>query len=480
MKNISVWRASEKSYSQLSGNTARRTVVIGGGIAGFLTAFLLRREGRQVTLLEADKLFSGTTGKTTGKISCNQETVYYDLFKKYGRATAKAYFLSQLEARQAIVSLIREYEIDCDLERVDSYIFTDGETEKLKGNYKLLKEFGADCELVDNLSPFDSKLALKMGGEYVFDPLKFLSGLPVDFEIFEHTRVIEVDCDRKLIVTDCGVIAADEIIVATHFPIINNHGGYIVKLRQSQSYLAAIKKQLVRDAYLDLKKDGITVRPYAEGTIIGGGDHRTGRCDGADRADILKRYAVKHFGTGAVSNFWCAEDVMTADGMPMAGKYWVDSDGIFVITGFNKWGMTNSMACAKVVRNIILGREDAFIRLFSPQRRIKGAFTDYAVNAAVTIKDVALGYLGLTLKTEEDIPEGSGAVVRYRGRRRAVYKEAGGKIYALDNRCPHLRGELKWNPACGCWECPCHGSRFDIYGNIISGPATKSCKKCGE
>lgn len=476
MKRQSVWQGNFNKYPELTNDIERETVVVGGGLAGFLTAFRLSEEGASVTLIEADRLFSGTSGKTTGKISCNQESVYYELYKKYGKPTAKKYYLSQKDAQNEYLKLIRKYAIKCDLLKADSYIFSNGSGVDLQANYKLLFGFGADCEWVENLPAFNSRYALKMNGEYMFDVLKFASGLPIKFEIYEKTRAVGIDCSTNTILCDNAKIKAKNIVVATHYPIINFHGGYILKLRQSQSYLMAVSAGLVADMYLDERKEGLTMRPYCGGTLIGGGDHRTGRRFYTDKFLHIKNYAEKFFNVGNVTHEWCAQDVMTADGMPMAGRYWKGSNSVYVITGFNKWGMTNSLVCADIIRDLILGRENENILLFAPDRKIKGAFSDYAVNAITTVKDLLNGYFRITFKNEKSLPAGCGGIIRYKGKKRAVYKDENGKLYVIGTKCPHMHGELQWNKNSGCWECPCHGSRFDIYGNIISEPATKTCK----
>lgn len=476
MKNGSVWQGSFENYPQLTNDIERETVVVGGGLAGFLTAFRLWEEGAAVTLIEADRLFSGTTGKTTGKISCNQETVYNKLCDKYGKPTAEKYYLSQKRAQEGYLQLIDKYAINCDLVKADSYIFTNGDGINLRKNYQLLKGFGADCEWIVGLPAINARYALKMKGEYMFDVLKFVSALPKNFEIYENTRAVEIDCSANTLFCDNAKIKAKNIVIATHYPIINAHGGYILKLRQSQSYLLAVSEGLVEDMYLDERQDGLTIRPYYGGTLIGGGDHRTGRIAETDKLEQLKSTAERYFNAKGFTNFWCAEDVMTADGMPMAGKYWGGSHGIYVITGFNKWGMTNSLACANVICDMILGRKNENISLFAPDRKIKGAFADYMKNSLTTAKNVCLGYLRITFKNEKSLPKRCGRVIRYGGKKRAVYKDENGKLYAIGSMCPHMHGELKWNKNSKCWECPCHGSKFDIHGKIIAEPTTKSCK----
>ena len=167
---------------------------------------------------------------------------------------------------------------------------------------------------------------------------------------------------------------------------------------------------------------------------------------------------------------------MTFDGMPMAGKYAKNLKDIYVVTGFNKWGMTNSMVCASILTDAILERGDPYAELFSPSRRIKRAFVPFISNAFTNISEIFLGYFRFTIKRTSGILPGQGMIVFYRGKRRAVYRDEDGKLYVLGRMCPHMHGELKWNGDTKTWDCPCHGSRFDIYGNILSEPSVKTCK----
>ena len=240
MKLKSIWRSTAKEYPRLEKYIDRDIVVIGGGIAGYLTAFRLTEAGQSVTLLEADRLFSGTTGRTTAKISANQGSVYADLVRRYGESVALLYYQAQLDGMKKFEELVRRYDIDCDFEKRDGYIFSVEEPGKIDELFRTLRSLGADCEIVQNEAPFEKATALKMTEQYLFDPLKFLSSLPVEFEIYENTRAIKVDVVNKLVYTGGGCVKAKKIIVATHYPIINPHGNYIMKLRQSTSYLSLI------------------------------------------------------------------------------------------------------------------------------------------------------------------------------------------------------------------------------------------------
>lgn len=311
----------------------------------------------------------------------------------------------------------------------------------------------------------------------MFDPIKFLSELPVGFEIYEHTRAVDVDADNKSIVTDCGTVKAKRLIIATHFPIINTHGYYFLKLRQSTSYTISLDGAKLSGMYLDEQDSGLSLRPLPQGAILGGYDHRTGRIKDARIFERLARRAEEIFGNAKVSCRWNAEDIMTFDGMPMAGKYSGKLSDVYVITGFNKWGMTNAMVCAGVIRDLITERETPYADLFSPQRHIKKSAGAFIRNACVNTAGMVLGYLRTTTSTASELPEGQGGIVWYKGKRRAVYRGDDGNFYAIGRMCPHMHCELKWNANTRTWDCPCHGSRFDIYGNILSEPATK-CAKC--
>ncbi len=475
MEYRSVWKKKTKKYPRLEENIERDTVIAGGGIAGYLTAFRLAEAGVAVTLVEADRLFSGTTGRTTAKISSHQGNVYTELFDRYGEHAARQYYRSQFDGIRGFEELVQRYQINCDWRECDGYIFTHDKRCKTERLFQVLSKIGAECEFAqENLAV--GRYAVKMGGQYLFDPLKFLSALPVNFEIYESTRVVDIDADRKILHTEGGDIRAKKIIVATHYPIINSHGGYFMKLRQSMSYTLAVKEKYTADMYLDEREDGLSVRPYAQGTLLGGGDHRTGRFEGEKHFDLLEKHAQSAFGEGTVTHEWCAEDVMTFDGMPMAGKYAKNLDDVYVVTGFNKWGMTNAMVCSELLKDMLLGNDNPYAELFSPQRHIKKSFGAFISNALTNVSGIFLGYFRLPAKTAADIPAGRGMIVFHNGKRRAVYRDFSGNLHVIGRMCPHMHCELKWNGDTNTWDCPCHGSRFDVDGNVISEPATKKCK----
>lgn len=338
-------------------------------------------------------MFSGTTNKTTAKITANQGNNYYELYKRYGKRVSEQYYNAQIDGMRGYADLIERYNIDCDFMRTDGNIFSCTSGKELSKTCEILQSFGAECELVENVSPVDAVCTLKMSNQFLFDSVKFLCALPVNFEIYEKTRVVDIDAKNKILY--CGSkIQANKIIIATHFPIIDGYGGYIFKLWQSLSYTIATKEKITDKMFLDEKADGLSVRPYVDGTIFGCFDHRTGRLKNTDCFERLRTIA-SDYGAVTVTNGWTAEDVMTFDGMPFAGGYSDKLEGVYVVTGFNKWGMTNSMVCAEIIRDEILSKENKYAQLFLPQRKINGSIKDLASNIFTNIKCIAGAYLPL-------------------------------------------------------------------------------------
>ena len=474
----SVWQDGKNSreYPALSEDIERDTVVIGGGIAGYLAAYRLTEAGEKVTLIEADRLFSGTTGRTTAKITYNQGNVYAELWKHYGKRVTALYYRAQVEGMRGFKELKEKYNIDCDWEETDGYIFAVGDCCAPEKQFKALREAGADCTLVHSAGKVHAACAVKAERQYLFDPLKFLTALPVEFEIFEHTRAVEIDAEKKIIVTDNARISAKNIVVATRYPIINSHGGYIMRVYQSESYTIAVDKRFVDEMYLDSRDDGLSLRPYAGGTLLGGGDHRMGRCKAGGKYEMLASRAEDLFGASEVTHKWHAEDCMTFDGIPYVGQYAPRLQGVYVITGFNKWGMTNSMTAASVIASLITGKENEFAELYSPSRKMRGTLGKLLKNACVNAAGIFLGYFRITFRGADDVPHGCGKIVRFHGKRRAVYRDYDDKLYAIGRMCPHMHCELRWNADSRTWDCPCHGSSFDIYGNALEPPTVKSAR----
>ncbi len=461
----------------LQGDVNKNIVIVGGGIAGFLTAFRIAKSGQDVTLIEANTLFSGVTRGTTAHIEALQGYIYTKL-SKTSFARAKNFFDSQIDAISEYEALIKEYNIDCDFERLDSYLFSPNNLSDLIKEYEILSYMGAEVELVDTAKILDYKIdgAIKLANQAIFEPIKFLNGLPINFEVIEHTRVKKVDIKKKLLYTEKALIKANKIIIATNFPIIDSSGWYFMKMYKSHSYTVAIDKgNNLNGMYQSDEENGLTFRNQKDYVIVGGLDHRSGRIDKENKFDRLYQNGL-HLSQGGKCKFrWSANDCITFDNLPYIGYYNSKSKDVFVITGFNKWGMANSMISSILIKDMIIGNKNKYQHLFSPQRTRMPSITCVKNLLAVT-KNLIIMPLTIPMKCAKSLNNDEGAIVLYKGLKKAVYKDCDGNLHICQAFCSHLGCQLKFNYETKTWDCPCHGSRYDIDGNIITAPAVDRLK----
>lgn len=461
-------------FPALEQDIKRDIVVIGGGIAGILASYLLTEQGRQVTLLEAGTLYCGTTRNTTAHITALQGYLYARL-NQQSQENAQLYYQSQEQALNKYKQLIEKHNISCDFLSMDDYLYETGEPlSGLEQEYQALKDAGAPVELLSEgkLLGIPVKGAIKLPLQATFNPLKFLEALPREWEMFEHTRILKVDVKNKILYTEKNAIQANIIIVATGFPIINIPGWHFLRMYKSSSYnLAAETEVLPNHTAQAAAQDGLTFRmAHNNKVLIGGLGHRTGRTDGSDKYGRLEQVARTFFGDVHIADKWCANDCMTFDGVPLAGCYSRFSKDIYLLTGFNKWGMANSMICASLICDLIKGEDNLYKDLFSPARA-RGNIRGPISNTAEVAIDLMLKPLVPPLKGEDALAPGEGGIIFYKGRKAAAYKDSTGQLHLAQPLCSHLRCELVFNPVALTWDCPCHGSRFDIDGNIIVSPA---------
>lgn len=425
----SVWQmgAELPHFDSISGDKKTDVLIIGGGIAGILCAHRLAQVGIDYILCEADTLCGGITKNTTAKITLQHGLIYQKLIREFGAEKAGLYLDANAEAVAEYRALCKD--IDCDLEVCDSYVYSIDDRGKIEREVGALRRLGLAAELCERTAlPFKVAGAVKVAGQAQFDPLKFLSAICNGLNIFEHTKVREIVGNTAL--TDNGRISYKKAIVATHFPFINKHGCYFVKMYQHRSYVLAIEgAEKVGGMYADESKSGLSFRDCGELLLLGGGSHRTGKRGGAWRE--LEQFERKNYNGAKIRYRFATQDCMTLDGVPYIGRYSRNTPELFVATGFNKWGMTSSMVAARLLTDMVLGKENKYAAVFDPSRTI--IRPQLAVNAFETVVNFAT---------------------------------------PTTKRCPHLGCALKWNPEERSWDCPCHGSRFTENGELIDNPAT--------
>ena len=429
----SLWTKTAQlpEFQSLERDTTTDVLIIGGGMAGLLCAWQLKQAGVDCLLVEQDRLCSGITKNTTAKITVQHGLIYDRLIRTFGADKAKLY----LQANQAALEQYRilSRDMNCDFETRDSFVYSMDDRESIERESAALRELGMDAQTTAELPlPFPVAGAVRVKDQAQFHPLKFAAAVAEGLPILEHTKVQELMPGK--VVTSGGSIRAKKIIIATHFPMLNKHGGYFLKLYQHRSYVLALKNApQLSGMYVDESKTGLSFRPYGDLLLLGGGSHRTGKKGGNWRE--LERFTAKYFPKAKIVARWATQDCMTLDGVPYIGQYSKGMPDLFVATGFNKWGMTSAMVSAKILGDLVQGRDNPWAEVFDPSRSI--LHPQLAVNALEST-------LNLITPT---VP-----------------------------RCPHMGCALKYNPAEHSWDCPCHGSRFGCDGKILDNPATDDKK----
>lgn len=450
-------------------------VVIGAGIAGLLTAYMLNKNGRNVVVIEAKTISSGNTKNTTAKITCQHDLIYNNLIKEFGEGKARQYAKANELAIKRYKEIVDEENIDCDFQQKDAYIYSLNNTENIEKEYNAAKKLGIDAELVNEVSlPFKVKGALKFRNQAQFNPLKFLNPISEKLTIYENT--IAVDIKENIVITEDGEIHANHIVVATHYPFLNVPGYYFMRMHQERSYVLALENaQDVNGMYKSSDKNGYSFRNYKNLLLFGGSAQRTGENEEGGAYDELRKAAKELYPNSIEKFHWSAQDCMTLDNIPYIGHYSSSLNNVYVATGFKKWGMTNSMVSAMIISDMILEKENDFSEIFSPKRFDMSASMKNAANdIIITAKNFIAQRIDLPEEHTGNIEKGHGGIVEYKGQKAGVYKDSEGKVFAISTKCPHLGCELHWNADELTWDCPCHGSRFDYEGNWIQGPATKN------
>ena len=430
----SVWNESVNlpRYSRLRGNIKTDVLIIGGGLSGILCSYQLKEKGVESVILESRNICGGITKNTTAKITSQHGLVYNELIKKFDVEKAKMY----LEANENAVNKYRKLceNIECDFDNKDNFVYSLDNKAKLEMEISALTCMGyKGVSFVEDLPlPMRTVGAVRFSNQAQFNPLKFVSGIIKNLRIYENSPVLElVD---NVAVTRFGKVKAEKIIVATHFPFINKHGLYFLKMYQQRSYVLGLENaQNVDGMYIDEEENGLSFRNYKNLLLLGGGGHRTGKQGGS--YGELKEVTKCHYPDAEIKYNWATQDCVTLDKVPYIGRYSKTTEDMYVITGFNKWGMTSSMVGAEILSDEICGKKNPYAEVFSPQRTILRP--QLAINAV----DATINLLTPTAK-----------------------------------RCPHLGCALKWNKFEHTWDCPCHGSRFTEEGKLIDNPATNNLK----
>ncbi|WNB93965.1 FAD-dependent oxidoreductase [Bacillus sp. NEB1478] len=486
-------------YQSVTRNEESEVVVVGAGISGITTAYLLAKEGRKVILIDAGKIMNGTTGHTTAKITSQHGLIYSKLITHLGIDRAKKYYQSNEFAGRFIHDLVKEKNIHCNYEPHDAYLYADTEegVKKLEKEALAYEHLEIDGDLIKNI-PFDiqHKKALVMRNQAHFHPLKYLTALVNELEnlgvkMYENTTAADIQeskSDKKAtVITENGhEIKANFVVCCTHFPFFDGMGFYFTRMMAERSYVLAVKTKDKFPEGMYLSVDD-TVRSYRtilqDGekiVLIGGESHQTGQGIPTHlHYEALLKEAKKTLNVERVLSRWSAQDLITLDKVPFIGKLTHKHDHIFVATGFKKWGMTTGTLAAHIIRDYILDRENEYAELYKPQRfqADPSDLKQFIKENADVAKHFVSGKLDKPAKHPQSLKKGEGGSVTLEGERCGGFRDANGELHIVDTKCTHLGCEVEWNSGDRTWDCPCHGSRFTYDGAVVEGPAKKPLKK---
>ena len=487
----SLWQSNMPAYPSPAKPIPQEVVdvlIVGGGITGITTALLLQKAGKKCIVAEANTLCFGTTGGTTAHLNTVFDHPYNELKSSFGEKAAQTIAEAAKEALDLIRQNIAQYNIDCEFEEQDGYMYSQEkkQTTELESILEATREVGIDMDYSDSIPvPIEFEKAVRFTGQAKFHPAKYVYGLAKAFEeaggiILQGCRVTKVEENDDLeALTRYGKIRAKEMIWATHIP----PGVNLLHFRCApyRSYAMAVKLEdenypegLAYDMYDPYHYYRTQIVDGEKYLIAGGEDHKTAHEENTSMCfDRLEAYIRKYFKISEVSFRWSSQYFEPADGIAYIGHLPGHPERIYVATGFGGNGMTYGTISAITLSDMIAKGESKYQEIFNPNRikPVAGFEAFVKENADVVAHMFKSPFAGSKIKELTELAHGEARVVKYEGHRIALYKNEQGKVYAVNPTCPHAKCSVAWNTAEKSWDCPCHGSRFAADGKLLCGPS---------
>ncbi|HEY1604761.1 MAG TPA: FAD-dependent oxidoreductase [Allosphingosinicella sp.] len=472
-------------FPSLEGDLEVDIAIVGGGIVGVTTARLLKDEGHKVALVEARRVGREVTGKSTAKITSQHGIRYQILEKKFGADHAQAYGEAQQAGLARIRALAAEHGIDAGIEEKPAFLYTRDEAYagQIEKEAEAARRFGLPATLTtDTGLPFDVRAALRFDRQAQFHPTRYVAGLartiPGDgCHLFEQSRAVDYEPDR--VTTDRGTVRARHVVMATHLPLGQIGLFYAENAPMAEPVVAARIDRDLPGMYKNVEQPSHSIRTHkdADGQLwaICAGTHFKPGHEAEERRwmDDIARWTTDNFGAARPEFHWVNEDYKPMDGAPFIG--WSSSrDGYLVATGFDAWGITNGTAAAMIIADLLAGRDNRWAATFDATRvkPIAGGPQFAKANAEVAM-ELAVGWLSKKANSYDELGRGEAAILKVDGERVAAFRDEDGNIHAVSAVCTHMGCIVGWNATDRTWDCPCHGSRFELSGAVIHGPATR-------
>jgi glycine/D-amino acid oxidase-like deaminating enzyme/nitrite reductase/ring-hydroxylating ferredoxin subunit len=495
--HVSLWEATapQTRYPAVVDQRSADVAVIGAGIAGATTALMLQRDGFEVVLVEAERIGRGATGSSTVKVTAAQGLRGHEIANKHDDSVAVTYLRRSMEAVDTVASLVDELSIPCGFERVRHVVYaeTEGETEPLRRELDLERQAGISASWAETTDlPFPIAGALMAEQQALFHPVRYVQGLVEAFvtaggRVFESSRATDVRADDGTMTVSApdGEVRATDVVIATHYPVLNR-GGHFARLLPQQEYAIAVRVAedgMPADAYINTGTPTRSMRIASDDEgpllVIVGEKHKVG--EGGATSEYyasLEAWATERFEVHDVAYRWTTQDAFTLDALPMIGPLHPGAEHLWVATGFGSWGMTNGTLAGMVLTNLIARRDDPLAQVFTPTRGdvVRGLGTFMKENAKV-----AAHWVGGRLTSHPDSVRELGideaAVVSTDDGKVAAFRDSDGIVHAVSAVCTHLGCIVEWNDAERSWDCPCHGSRFDPDGAVLEPPAVRRLER---
>jgi glycine/D-amino acid oxidase-like deaminating enzyme/nitrite reductase/ring-hydroxylating ferredoxin subunit len=499
----SVWMDTGEIPLQatLTEKISAEVCVVGAGIAGMTTAYLLAREGRSVVVLDDGPIGGGMTGRTTAHLVTALDDRYFELERLHGEAGARLAAQSHAAAIDKVEAIVSDEEIDCEFERLDGFLFVPPRESRqvLDDELAAVHRAGlSDIEKVERVpwDSFDTGPALRFPRQAQFHPLKYLSGLAnaiqrLGGQIYTETHASQIEGGKqaRIETSGGGVVTAGAVVVATNSPV-NDLIAIHTKQAAYQTYvigaripLGSVTRALYWDTpdpyhYIRIETVGKGAKAY-DLLIVGGEDHKTGQQDDAGkRFGALERWTRHRFPmVEEIEYRWSGEVLEPVDGLAFIGPNPLDAKNVFIASGDSGNGMTHGTIAGILLTDLIVGRKNDWESIYDPSRITLKALPQFAkenLNVAMQYTDLLVAG---DVQSKDEIKPGAGAVISRGLSKVAVYRDAQGKTHEMSAVCRHLGCIVNWNTLENTWDCPCHGSRYDALGKVIQGPANSDLEE---